>query len=400
MKELSQCKVLVVDDTEANIDILLDVLGDEYELIVATNGLEALENVASELPDIILLDIIMPDMDGYEVCRRLKSDEQTKNIPVIFLTAMTDIGDEEKGFALGAVDYITKPISIPKLKARLKSHLTLKLLNDTLKENYRELAEAKLKTDDLYRRLDKEMEKARILHEQTLPRSFPSVEGITFAAYYRPALKLGGDYYHVSHKDNKLIIYLTDVAGHGLDGAMLNVFIKEAINGYIFIKPASLKPRSMLQYLHSRYCGEDYPYDYFVCIFLAVLDLRTMELSYASAGFQSLPLIVRDGRQEVLSSEGPPISAVFHPELADFPENRCVITPGTTLFISTDGLPEQIDPNGQQYGETGRLEAVLNQNSSLPPEQIVKKINNDFNNFISNSDIDDDVTFFILQFQV
>lgn len=119
-------KVLIVDDTEENIDIVVDVLGDEYEVSVAMDGESALESVEIEIPDIILLDVMMPGMDGYEVCRRLKENPDTKDIPIIFLTAKSEVDDETKGLEIGAVDYITKPISVPILLARLKTHLQLK----------------------------------------------------------------------------------------------------------------------------------------------------------------------------------------------------------------------------------------------------------------------------------
>ncbi|MBF0125021.1 MAG: two-component system response regulator [Magnetococcales bacterium] len=118
--------VLVVDDTETNIDIMLDALNDEYDVSVALDGLTALENCAHSLPDIILLDIMMPDIDGYEVCRRLKSDANTRDVPIIFITAMSDPSNEVVGLTLGAVDYITKPISIPIVQARVKAHLALR----------------------------------------------------------------------------------------------------------------------------------------------------------------------------------------------------------------------------------------------------------------------------------
>ena len=125
MTNLPPAKVLVVDDTEANIDILMEVLGSEYDLSVATNGLEALEAVAEDAPDLILLDIMMPGMDGYEVCKRLKSEPATARIPVIFITAKCEVSDETKGLEMGAVDYITKPISPPVVLARVRTHLAL-----------------------------------------------------------------------------------------------------------------------------------------------------------------------------------------------------------------------------------------------------------------------------------
>ncbi len=117
--------ILIVDDTESNIDLLVAVLGEDYELSVATSGQEALEAVSGALPDLILLDIMMPGMDGYDVCRRLKSERAWAKTPVIFITAMTDVRDEAKGFEVGAVDYIMKPISPPIVQARVRTHLAL-----------------------------------------------------------------------------------------------------------------------------------------------------------------------------------------------------------------------------------------------------------------------------------
>ena len=117
--------VLVVDDTPTNIDILVGILSDDYLVSVATDGPSALESVVECLPDIILLDIMMPGMDGYEVCRRLKADESSKDIPVIFITAMNDIQDELRAFEAGGVDYITKPFSPPVVLRRVQSVLAL-----------------------------------------------------------------------------------------------------------------------------------------------------------------------------------------------------------------------------------------------------------------------------------
>lgn len=118
--------ILVVDDTPDNITVLCSLLGDQYRNKVATSGEKALRIARSDpKPDLILLDIMMPEMDGYEVCRQLKADSGTRHIPIIFLTAKTQEGDETKGFELGAVDYITKPITPSILMARVHTHLAL-----------------------------------------------------------------------------------------------------------------------------------------------------------------------------------------------------------------------------------------------------------------------------------
>ncbi|MFD1773703.1 response regulator [Paenibacillus rhizophilus] len=129
--------VLVVDDTPDNIALLSGLLKERYKVKVATNGEKALAVAKAAPPDLILLDIMMPVMDGYETCRRLKTDRELEDIPVIFLTAKEEVEDENKGFELGAVDYITKPISSPILLSRVKTHLTLKQSKDFLKDkNY------------------------------------------------------------------------------------------------------------------------------------------------------------------------------------------------------------------------------------------------------------------------
>ena len=110
MAEDHQATVLVVDDTESNIDIAVEALGEQYEISVALDGESALEIVEEEVPDLIFLDIMMPDMDGYEVCKRLRAAEKTRSIPVVFLSAITGEEEKQKGFDLGAVDYLTKPI--------------------------------------------------------------------------------------------------------------------------------------------------------------------------------------------------------------------------------------------------------------------------------------------------
>ena len=125
--------ILLVDDAPANIQIAREILKDSYKIRVATSGAKALELVnVSPRPDLILLDIMMPEMDGYEVCIRLKADPQTREIPVIFLTAMTEAKDETRGFDVGAVDYIHKPFSPPVVLARVQTHLNLRETREQL----------------------------------------------------------------------------------------------------------------------------------------------------------------------------------------------------------------------------------------------------------------------------
>ena len=133
--QIQKQTILIVDDEPVNIKILVELLRSDYQIRVANNGEKALQIASSgDRPDLILLDIMMPGIDGYEVCRFIKNNPETQDIPMIFLTAKSQVEDERKGFNLGAVDYITKPISPPIVRARVATHLQLKKVRDFLKD--------------------------------------------------------------------------------------------------------------------------------------------------------------------------------------------------------------------------------------------------------------------------
>lgn len=149
-------RILIVDDEPINLKVMADLLRDSYGLIVAKDGPQALARLAGDpLPDLILLDVMMPGMDGVEVCRRLKEDARTRDLPVIFITAMGQVHDETRGFAVGAVDYITKPISPPVVLARVRTHIALRKARRALADQNRQLEDRVAKrTRDLLRAQD------------------------------------------------------------------------------------------------------------------------------------------------------------------------------------------------------------------------------------------------------
>ena len=165
MNEADQRKtVLLVDDAPANIQVVTSILKDIYKIRVATNGAKALALAKdAPLPDLVLLDVMMPEMDGYEVCTRLKADPETRDIPVIFLTGQTEIEDETRGFEVGAVDYIHKPFSPAVVKARVQTHLVLRGIREQLAQQ--------LLT------IQKELETARQIQMSILPSSVPQAGG-------------------------------------------------------------------------------------------------------------------------------------------------------------------------------------------------------------------------------
>ncbi len=148
-KKTKKGSLLIVDDTPANIDVLVGLLSPQYRTRVAMNGKIALSLCAKEIPDLILLDIMMPEMDGYEVCQRLKQMEETKNIPIIFITAKGETEDETKGLAMGAVDYISKPITPAIVLARVETHLKVNRQRQKIEKAYKHLQELEALRDNL-----------------------------------------------------------------------------------------------------------------------------------------------------------------------------------------------------------------------------------------------------------
>ncbi len=150
---MSDETILIIDDNPANLGLLFDYLETKgFKVLVDTDGESALKAISKAKPDIILLDILMPGADGFEICRRLKANFKTCDIPVIFMTALTDSADEVKGLELGAVDYITKPLQVEKVLARVTTHLTIRTLQKQLQEKNDKLEE---RNDELQQALDK-----------------------------------------------------------------------------------------------------------------------------------------------------------------------------------------------------------------------------------------------------
>src|SRR5215472_11475659 len=201
--------LLLVDDDSENIRIVHSILKDRYKIRVAMSAAKALDLAKVEpLPDLILLDVMMPQMNGYEVCGCLKADHRTRDIPVIFLTGKTGVADETRGFEAGAVDYIHKPFSPPIVSARVRTHLMLRDAHETVARQL--LA------------INSELEMARQIQLSILPRQTPQLPGLAIEARYIPMSSVAGDFYDFLVIDEKhLGILIADVSGHGLASALI-----------------------------------------------------------------------------------------------------------------------------------------------------------------------------------
>src|SRR5512139_430392 len=210
MKTLSDCRVLLVDDAKANLDILVQGLKVDHKLSLAMNGETALQAVRRAPPDLVLLDIVMPDMDGYEVCRRLRQMPETADVPIMFLSSLEDVQHKTRGFEAGGNDYLTKPFDMLEVKARVRSLLKAKAYSDAVKEQ-----------------MASELRIAREIQMGMLPHDFTPFEEayrVGFGAALEPAREVGGDLYGVcAASPDRLVLFLGDVSGKGLPASMFMV---------------------------------------------------------------------------------------------------------------------------------------------------------------------------------
>ncbi|MBK7265497.1 MAG: response regulator [Ignavibacteriales bacterium] len=242
MNTIYDYKILIVDDAPENIDVLGSVLKD-FKKSAAINGELALKLAnGKNRPDLILLDIMMPGMDGFEVCRRLKANRETKNIPVIFITGKTSVEDETLGLELGAVDFIPKPISPPIVLARVKNQLELMGARARLeRQNDALLERNKYITDSINyaKRIQTAILPDNIRFTKLFPKSF---------LIYHPKDIVSGDFYWFGEVGNKQVLAVVDCTGHGVPGAFMSLIGNTLLNEIVHAKRV-IEPGEILQAL-------------------------------------------------------------------------------------------------------------------------------------------------------
>ncbi|MGM0502267.1 MAG: SpoIIE family protein phosphatase [Bacillota bacterium] len=270
----------------------------------------------------------------------------------------------------------------------LQRQLTKK--NKKLQYYSEELELKNKQLEDTQTRLDEQLEKAFKIHESFLPKNLPDREKFSFGAYYQPAYKLGGDLYNFIELDGKILFYLIDVSGHGLDGALLNVFLRGTIENYLSDNE-NVSLSELLDYINYSYRQEEFPEDYFFCISLFLLNLETKELSFSNVGFHIPPYLVsQQGGVKELELGGLPISKAISVDSYNFSTITVDLLPGMMLFATSDGLIEE-EQNGSRYGEE-RLKQLLLNNSDLTPQELLEVLENDIQSFIIGKDYQDDIT--------
>lgn len=246
-------------------------------------------------------------------------------------------------------------------------------------------------------RLDAEINKAKALHQKTLPTNIPDIKNLDIYAHYNPANEIGGDFYNfIKLDDDKLLFYLTDITGHGLDASIMSNFVKTIINTYIELLPDNQlpDPKKIIKFIFKQNEKENFPEEYFITLLLGTIDLANDKLIYSSAGMHIPPVICNNGIRE-LPAGNLPISKVFPFYPDEYKNIEVNLEEKSTLFISTDGLFEQTDGE-EKYGD--RYKEIICQNNYLPPGAISEEINEDFLDFTKDK-TKDDITYAIFKYK-
>ncbi len=378
--------VLAVDDTPENLDVVKGILVPEYKVKVVTSGAVALKIVEKQPPDIILLDIMMPEMDGYEVCRRLKANPATADIPVIFLTAKDQTADEAEGFALGAADYIHKPVNPPILQARVKTHVALKKSFDELHDMSKALARAK-------ERMEAELNVGRDIQHSMLPDTVPDCSEIALCASMDAAREVGGDFYdYFMLNDDELCFCVADVSGKGVGSALFMAMTKLQIKS----RAADDKLPSKILTRVNADLAMDNPSCMFVTVFLGTINLRSGQVTYANAGHNP-PLIKRASGEveEVTDLHGPLLGVL---EGREYGQSTVNLAPGDVLLIFTDGVTEAMDTGDNLYSDERLLQTVQDI-SEISADSVLKTVRRSVDEYALGAEQSDDITMITLQYK-
>lgn len=341
----AKANILIVDDTTANLRLLSNMLTVQaYKVRAVVNGPMALTAVRTAPPDLILLDINMPGMSGYEVCAQLKADPQTRDIPVIFISALDEIRDKVKAFTVGGVDYITKPFQLEEVLARVQTHLALQELR-------RQLQEA-------HDRLKSELTLAGKIQASFLSADPPDIAGWQFATLLKSAKETSGDFYDVSLLPNGHVgILVADVVDKGIGAALYMALSWTLMRTYANEYPT--QPDLVLKAVNRRILV-DTETNLFVTVFYGILDPATGTFVYANAGHNP-PYVFRSSKYESdaviekLTRTGVPLG-LFQDKTWE--SDSIQIAPGEVLVLYTDGVTEAQNIQGVCFGED-RLMASL-----------------------------------------
>ena len=396
-KRVMSERVLVVDDNGPSRGLLkLILVKAGYDVAEAVDGEDALEQAFAFMPDLILLDVMMPKMDGYEACTVLKQDGRMRDVPIIFLSGRSGAEDKVRGLDAGGVDYIAKPFYQEEVLARVRNQLKIRSLTQQVMRANEELLQKQ-------RYLDQDLRAAAGIQESLLPKQAPGIKNVEIAWSYKTCDQIGGDIFNVMRLDEHyLAFYMLDVSGHGVPAALVTVSVHQRLGAptgfatkrrlnvppYYEIVP----PREVLRRLDEEYPFERF--DKFFTIVYVVLNFRTGGLQYSNAA-HPYPLLIRaDGSLETLDKGGGVIGVGGGHALK---EGEKQLHSGDKLILFTDGLIEAENDHGESYGED-RLRSLLQELRHEPIRSLLDGIMDALNTFTRGEKPQDDISLLGISF--
>jgi serine phosphatase RsbU (regulator of sigma subunit) len=378
--------ILIVDDEPFNVDYLEQELEEaDHDTSVAVNGQEALAEVQRHAPDLILLDIMMPVMDGFEVLSCLKADPATRDIPVIVISAQNDLRSVVRGIQLGAEDYLPKPFEPTLLHARVSSSLEKKRLRDL---------------EQLYLKgLQRELEIAREIQLGFLPSELPQVAGWEIAAYFKSAREVAGDFYDAFLlPDGNLACVIGDVCGKGVGAALFMTLFRSLIRAtatsaiscgekYIVSLAPAERLRQVVSFTNNYLVEIHGDANMFATVFIGFFDLQTGILSYINCGNEPPFLLGSGGAVTALKPTGPVVGVVPR---AVFTVKAIRLEKDDLLLAFTDGIPDACNHANESFGRERLLELL--QEGNTIPAGLLKQVEERLHQFIGPADQFDDIT--------
>jgi sigma-B regulation protein RsbU (phosphoserine phosphatase) len=383
--------LLVVDDNEDNRYTLTRRLTREgyTNLTTANDGRQALELLRSRDFDLVLLDIMMPEMNGHEVLEHLKADGKLRDLPVIMISALSEIESVVRCIELGAEDYLPKPFNPTLLRARVRACLEKKRLRDAVRASLE--------------RLEQELDAARRLQLGMLPGTFPAWSPewpVQVHALMDPAKEVGGDLYDFFGAGAGVFCFLVgDVSGKGAPAAMFMARTRSLVRmavelwGRLSGEPAS--PAEIAGVVNGELCQNNRD-RMFVTLFLGFLDTKSGTLAYVNAGHLGPHVLRLTGELEAVTAK-PEMPLAVRPT-SRYQDRALQLQPGDTVFLHTDGVIEAMNAADELYS-SARLEADLRAMATATPEEMVRTVKAHVDAFTGEAPKADDVTILAVRWQ-
>lgn len=376
---MKQNKIVVIDDSAINRMFIKTIIEENlpnFEVFEAENGIEGFKLCKEEKPNVILLDIMMPELDGYEVCKMLKKEKSTKRIPVIFLSALTDAEDKAKGFDVGGIDYITKPSEIKEVIARINTHAGLYNVQNELRE--------------YIRKVNEDLLMAQKVQIEMLPKT-KKVDGLSMDWCFKASFNVSGDMFGLIPIKNGTIFYVIDVSGHGAASAMLSLLIKQQIENLVSTGVTDLKMLGKKIDDGKFFNLSDGAY--FTAVFVKIEDNKA---NICNFGHRE-PLLISNKIKIINKGNFPLGMNLINEEevieeVHDFKKDDVIL-------LYTDGLIEAVNEDNKEFSMETIIE-LIKKIKEKTPKMIVSKIREEFENFTKNRKPEDDITIFAVKKEV